>query len=742
MNRKRYLSTAILATIMIFGVMLQSDIITMVSSDISVPMEASMTVYDPLEDLIHIYTGTSAEEYFDFVDVELVSLQLKGEVPELGCTITVRAVPPVEIDNIVWYTLMLDENNDPSDNCPNYPTQDVDTMYTVIYTKAGGWTVERAKYKVLGSWWMVEYTEASFGLASSIPGGFSIDIRIPLVELPKLTEVLPWKVKTETFTYPTTFPATGDFVPNEGLAFLGGKPSIIITYPLRGQKVTLPAKNITGYVTDPTIMEVGYEVSSILHRENGTVKVLNGKFSFNANLTEGYNIITISDGINEENLILTLDMSAPMVMLSTDLNFNRINAFNVFTLGTCYFPAPTFGFDMWDEKEEYFTEGPSKGLLRCQERNYYRNGKKVGDEHVRWEYHEEGPAKGKPKRKITTFTDRDGKPVQDLEGGTTEYTYDENGRLISETFTPPVAGWITRKFKYEYDEKNRVKKRTEIFEKDGKYLGKQIREYEYDEKERVRKEKTTSYDPHANLDFEATCEYQYNEKGKLLKRIMVYNIGEITLRFQWTYEYDEKNRIIKVVKEEIIPGAEVEKEITTYEYTGNKVKVTRTKNPNLKTIQVMECRYNTSLLNIAEPTTLQFKTLISDTSPNPMIPHADMLTVTVSIVNSTGSYDSTFSTINGYLEFIASVSMNTTITIMVMDEAGHIGVNTIQIPLPLVSDIDCNNVVNIIDIAMAAKAFGAVLGGERWDFFADVNSDDIVNILDIAMVARDFGKTY
>lgn len=219
LKRSRYLTTAIFAIILILSVMIQSDIVSMVSSDIPVPPQASVTIIDPLEDLIYIYSGLPAEEYFDFVDVELVSLELSSFEPALDCTITMKAAPPVDLENTVWYTLMLDENNDLSDNSMDYPVNDVDTMYTVIYTETGGWTIERAKYQALGGWF-VEDTEAGFGLASSWPGGFSIDISIPLTELPGLTEILPWKVQTQTFTYPSTFPDTGDFAPDEGLVYL------------------------------------------------------------------------------------------------------------------------------------------------------------------------------------------------------------------------------------------------------------------------------------------------------------------------------------------------------------------------------------------------------------------------------------------------------------------------------------------------------------------------------------------
>jgi hypothetical protein len=214
-----YLAAGVLVLILIFNAMFQS--MMPISCSQNDGQEASVTMTDPLEDLIHIYTGLPAEIYFDFVDVESVKLELSAESEELGCTVTVRAAPPDDVGNAtIWYGLMLDENNNSGDNSVDYPMENIDTMYTVIYNKVGGWTIERAKYQVSGNWWIVEDTGASFGLASSMPGGFSVDIRIPLEELPELADSLPFKVMTEVFTYPSTFPDTGDFAPDEGLAYL------------------------------------------------------------------------------------------------------------------------------------------------------------------------------------------------------------------------------------------------------------------------------------------------------------------------------------------------------------------------------------------------------------------------------------------------------------------------------------------------------------------------------------------
>ena len=747
-NRNRYLATAILATILIFSMMVQFDMIPMVSSDIPVPPEASMTMFDSSEDLVHIYTGEPAEMYFDFVDVELVSLELSAESAELGCTITIREGPPAGLSKTVHCILTFDENDDLEDNSMNFPFNGTDTMYTVIYTPEG-WSIERAKYQVLGDWWMVEDTEASFATASSMPGGFSIDIFIPLVELPGLTEILPWKVITQTFTYPLTFPETGDFVPNEGLAYLGPKPGIVVTNLVWGPIATSPTQTVTGYVSDPTISEISYNVTSMLHEENGTVPVLEGGFSFDINLTEGHNTVTISDGINEEALIFELDTSAPLVTFLAGSYFNWMNSSRDFDPGRHPFPKPPFDYDTWDEGEEYYGKdaGLSWGYLKSKTRNYYKDGKKVGDEHTEFEYYEVGPLRGKVKKKTTTYTDKDGNPIASREGGTTEYKYNEKGELIEEVFTPTDPKQLTRKYTYERDQQGRITRIIEEYGREGKSLGKAVTgEFKRDGQGRVTGYTIEDFGRHGESIYKVMIELEY-ENGKLKKRTLTYPSPTITEWFEWIYEYDEEGRLTKIIKREVIKlpdgsKEETEVETTTIEYSNGKAKITKTHHSVVRIERVSEYRYENNFPNFTESTTLPGRILISDGSSNPMIPHFGIHTVITSTVNSTGNYYDTFLITGNSFDFNVTLSMNTTITITVIDEAGNIGINTIRIPQPLVSDIDCNNKVNIIDISTAAIAFGTQPGDERWNFFADVNNDDVVNILDISTVALDFGKSY
>ena len=58
-----------------------------------------------------------------------------------------------------------------------------------------------------------------------------------------------------------------------------------------------------------------------------------------------------------------------------------------------------------------------------------------------------------------------------------------------------------------------------------------------------------------------------------------------------------------------------------------------------------------------------------------------------------------------------------------------------------VVDLNDDGIVNIIDIALVARAYGTQPGDENWNETADLNKDEIVNILDISIVAMDYGKT-
>ncbi len=58
------------------------------------------------------------------------------------------------------------------------------------------------------------------------------------------------------------------------------------------------------------------------------------------------------------------------------------------------------------------------------------------------------------------------------------------------------------------------------------------------------------------------------------------------------------------------------------------------------------------------------------------------------------------------------------------------------------SDLNGDGVVNIMDLIIAASAFGSVQGSPRFNPAADVNGDGVVNIFDISTIAAHFGQQF
>ena len=63
------------------------------------------------------------------------------------------------------------------------------------------------------------------------------------------------------------------------------------------------------------------------------------------------------------------------------------------------------------------------------------------------------------------------------------------------------------------------------------------------------------------------------------------------------------------------------------------------------------------------------------------------------------------------------------------------------IPPPLVTDVNHDGGVDIVDVAIATSAFGTEPGDSRWNKEADMDGNDKINILDLAKIAVDFGRT-
>jgi len=66
--------------------------------------------------------------------------------------------------------------------------------------------------------------------------------------------------------------------------------------------------------------------------------------------------------------------------------------------------------------------------------------------------------------------------------------------------------------------------------------------------------------------------------------------------------------------------------------------------------------------------------------------------------------------------------------------------DTVMIIAP--TDLDGNGEINIIDLQIAARAYGSTPENPCWNEKADVNKDGIINIMDIYLIAQDFGEVY
>lgn len=71
-----------------------------------------------------------------------------------------------------------------------------------------------------------------------------------------------------------------------------------------------------------------------------------------------------------------------------------------------------------------------------------------------------------------------------------------------------------------------------------------------------------------------------------------------------------------------------------------------------------------------------------------------------------------------------------------------LGPSTLGLRIELVlPDLNHDRRVDIIDVAIAARAFGSKQGDDGWNASADVQEDGTIDILDLSIIAKSYGKT-
>ena len=81
-----------------------------------------------------------------------------------------------------------------------------------------------------------------------------------------------------------------------------------------------------------------------------------------------------------------------------------------------------------------------------------------------------------------------------------------------------------------------------------------------------------------------------------------------------------------------------------------------------------------------------------------------------------------------------------TVTLNITDNQNLWDTETANVKVTLLGDLNDDDEVNILDIAIVARAYGSKLEDPTWNPIADLNNDEVINILDIALVAAAYGK--
>jgi PKD repeat protein len=101
----------------------------------------------------------------------------------------------------------------------------------------------------------------------------------------------------------------------------------------------------------------------------------------------------------------------------------------------------------------------------------------------------------------------------------------------------------------------------------------------------------------------------------------------------------------------------------------------------------------------------------------------------------------TTTTTDPIIYYVYTQDGNYTVTLTVIDVNGDNSTITKTITVTvLIGDVNGDGKVDIMDIAIVAKAYGSYPGMDNWNPDADVNGDGKVDIMDIAIVAKHYGE--
>jgi len=494
---------------------------------------------------------------------------------------------------------------------------------------------------------------------------------------------------------------------------------IFITTPMSGENFVWENQTLAGNITDPNIVHVMYNVTSALGDEFGFVPVVNGSFTANITLMEGYNVLTAT-GLNstghpvaDDMVIVRLDTWRPFTCLL--LNYLK---------------------DIPKMCEIDFLNG---------------TGNKMGDNHVKPTLE-----KGRVEKVEIDYTDKDGNKISDLH---IYYTRDpKNPEIITKiviTITNPLGEVIGDPIVWEGpdlpeitidDETGKVKAyKCNLNNAQGQKIGDVDAQIGYEGVPPRPKTAIVRYtDEFGNERRKITIVFDY--KTKLVKggvkafltgvikqeyvseRKNERQIGEVHEK----YDYDKADKLITrkiqpfhLDKGNFVfdPKKDVWKE-TSYEYTKEgKFKTTyqvvggektqlgpreKLKDPEnvLNIVRTFFDPLNNTLAMINETYTNEVFTyepdsltligqvVFSDVSDDLVPPLPSLSIVQVTVSGETDNRTEVFLTYDDYVNITSMLYPGSnTVTIMVMDEAGNIMMNShILIAVPSIesSNIEGN----------------------------------------------------